>query len=1154
MYDYRIYSSTDMKNWTSYGTVLSYTNFTWATNSAWATQCIQKNGMYYWYCCLFGAGAYYGHNIGVAVSSSPTGPFQDALGVPLITDSMTSGFGGDVWPTIDPTVLTDTNGVTWLGWGHGMFYYAPLASNMISLAGPIQVVTNLPYYTEGPWLHQRGNLYYLSYASSVNGGTEQIRYATAPSITGPWTPRGLITGYANNSYTTQDGIIEFNGQSYFFYHNGALPGGGNFNRSVCLDYLYYNPDGTIQPVIQTTNGTSVPPRNDNLVAGVAANPSPAGGATNVPWSPALGWTPGSNAVAHAVYLGTSSNAVAQATFVSPEYQGTLPTTNYNPAVLTTQTTYFWRVDEIRGTNITQGPVWSFTTTESLLAHRYSFGGSGGSTVTDSVGGPAWTGTLPNGGRIGGGQLALSSASQQYVSFPSGIVSSLSGITIMTWVNLTSIANWSRIFDFGNGTTSYMYLTPQNGNSSTLQFGITTSGAGGEQDIVSSSTLSTGVWHQVAVTLSGATGIPGLSGSGGAGILYLDGVALATNLSLTLNPSSLGSTANNYIGKSQYSGDPYMNGSIEEFRVYNGVLTAGEISQDYASGPAQVSAALPFPWVSQDVGAVGVPGAAVWSNGVFTVVGAGADIQGTNDAFQLAYVATTGDCTITARVVSVQDVNPWSKAGVMIRESLDQGAANAFMAVTPGNGATWQNRSSDDGGTGWNNQLGLSAPCWVELARRGNTFTGYYSLDGVNWTNQGTAAFTMASNTVYVGLAVTSHNNSSLCAATFDHVTAPGTSAPTGLAATAASSIQINLVWNALANATSYNVKRSTTNGGSYALIASSVTATNYLDVGLAGGTMYYYVVSAIVSGNETPNSAQDAAATLSPTYGSLIHRYSFLETGGTNVADSVGGPVWTGTLPDGGALGGGQLALSSNAQQYVSLPAGIVSSLSNFTVMAWVNLASTGAWSRVFDFGDNTTMYMYLTPQNGGTGMLAFGITTNGSGNEQVIYTASILSTGVWHQVAVTLSGATGILYLDGVAAGTNSSLTLNPLILGGTVNNYLGKSQSGSNPYLNGSLDEFRIYNVGLSSAEIVAAAALGPGQLLSTNSPAIFPALVGTNLSLSWPLANAGFTLQSRMNLVLGGWLNVASPAPQIVGSNWQVSLPIAASNLSTFYRLLK
>lgn len=231
---------------------------------------------------------------------------------------------------------------------------------------------------------------------------------------------------------------------------------------------------------------------------------------------------------------------------------------------------------------------------------------------------------------------------------------------------------------------------------------------------------------------------------------------------------------------------------------------------------------------------------------------------------------------------------------------------------------------------------------------------------------------------------------------------------------------------------------------------------------------------------------------------------------------------------------------------------GIVSSLSNLTLMAWVNLNSASTWSRIFDFGNNTTTYMFLTPQCGGSGTLRFAMTTNSSGGEQQINCASTLNTGAWHQVAVTLNSNQGILYLDGVAMGTNTSMMLNPAILGVTTNNCLGKSQW-ADPYLNGSFDEFRIYNVGLSSAEIAATAALGSSQLLSTNRPQVGLTLTGRNLTVSWPLANAGFTVQSRTNLALGNWLNVTSPAPQITGGQWQVMLPQSTNN-PKFYRLVK
>ncbi len=289
-----------------------------------------------------------------------------------------------------------------------------------------------------------------------------------------------------------------------------------------------------------------------------------------------------------------------------------------------------------------------------------------------------------------------------------------------------------------------------------------------------------------------------------------------------------------------------------------------------------------------------------------------------------------------------------------------------------------------------------------------------------------------------------------------------------------------------------------------------------------------------------------------PAPGALVHRYSFSETGGTTVADSVGGSSWNGALPNGGTFSGGQLTLASNASQYVSLPAGIVSTLGSFTIEVWVKLNSAGNGARFFDFGDNTTNYMLLTPQSGSTGKLRFAI-RNPDNSDQEINGPNALSTGVWHHVAVTLSGNTGVLYLNGAAVGTNSAMTLKPSSLGSTTRNWLGRSEF-SNPYLNGVLDEFRIYSGALSPAEIAATDVLGPSMTLSTNSPQMHLAVTDENLTLSWPLECAGFVLQSCTDLALADWQTVTSPAPQIVGNQWQVSLPVPISNLSTFYRLLK
>jgi len=327
-----------------------------------------------------------------------------------------------------------------------------------------------------------------------------------------------------------------------------------------------------------------------------------------------------------------------------------------------------------------------------------------------------------------------------------------------------------------------------------------------------------------------------------------------------------------------------------------------------------------------------------------------------------------------------------------------------------------------------------------------------------------------------------------------------------------------------------------------------VAATNNFYPPLVGGTTYFWRVDESIGANTNVSTVWSFSTVPVP---SLLHEYSFSETGGSSTADSVGGPAWAGTLFNGATLSGGQLTLSSGPSQYVSLPSGIVSTLTNFTVEAWVRLNSTANWARIFDFGNNTTVYMFLAPQNGSTGKLRYAITTASNGSEQQINCNSTLTTGVWHQVAVTLSATKGILYLDGVPVGTNSAMTLNPSGLGNTSNNYIGKSQW-PDPYFNGLIDEFRIYSVALSSAEVAATAALGPDQLLSTNSPIVGLSTSGTNLLMSWAGGSAGFTLQSSTNLASGNWTTVTSPVPQIVGTNWQITLP--PTNGMQFFRLTK
>lgn len=248
------FSSSDMVHWEAHGSPLAVKDFAWADHDAWAGDVVEKGGKFYDYVPMSPKGGG-GFAIGVAVADSPTGPFKDARGSALVTNNMTKATNIS-WDDIDPKAFVDTDGQAYLFWGNTKCYCAKLKPSMIELDGPIEVI-DVPNYTEAPWVHKHGNLYYLSYAS---GFPEKEAYATSPSIHGPWTPRGLLSEGAPNSNTIHQAIVEFKGQSYFIYHNGMLPGdGGSFRRSVCVDYLYYNPDGTIKRIVQTTEGTSVPP-------------------------------------------------------------------------------------------------------------------------------------------------------------------------------------------------------------------------------------------------------------------------------------------------------------------------------------------------------------------------------------------------------------------------------------------------------------------------------------------------------------------------------------------------------------------------------------------------------------------------------------------------------------------------------------------------------------------------------------------------------------------------------------------------------------------------------------------------------------------------------------------------------------------------------
>lgn len=212
------------------------------------------------------------------------------------------------------------------------------------------------------------------------------------------------------------------------------------------------------------------------------------------------------------------------------------------------------------------------------------------------------------------------------------------------------------------------------------------------------------------------------------------------------------------------------GGVTYYYVVSALNLGGE-SPDSAQASATPEA-LPPPWLTGDIGSVGLAGNASFSNGVFALAGSGSDIAGAADAFRFVYQAVDGNCDIRAQVTSIQNTSPGAKAGVMIRETLAPDSANALTDLTPNNGLEFIWRPAAGATSGATNIPNLNVPYWVRLVRNKNTFTSYASVDGTNWAKAGASQTIAMATNAYVGLVVCSQNNTALAAAAYDNVTLP----------------------------------------------------------------------------------------------------------------------------------------------------------------------------------------------------------------------------------------------------------------------------------------------------------------------------------------------------------------------------------------------
>ncbi len=248
MDQYHVFSTDDMKNWVDHGEILRASDVPWGRKDGgfmWAPDCVYKDETYYFY-FPHPSGDEWNKTwkVGIATSKKPANDFEVQGYLEL---------GDDNFAMIDPCVFTDDDGESYFYYGGGgRCAGAKLKKNMMELAHPLQFMEGLKDFHEATWVFKKDGLYYLTYANNheINGkGANRLNYATSMSPLGPWTYRGIYLE-PTGSDTSHGSVVEYKGQWYAFYHNNVLSGQGNL-RSVSVDKLYFNTDGTIQMVKQT---------------------------------------------------------------------------------------------------------------------------------------------------------------------------------------------------------------------------------------------------------------------------------------------------------------------------------------------------------------------------------------------------------------------------------------------------------------------------------------------------------------------------------------------------------------------------------------------------------------------------------------------------------------------------------------------------------------------------------------------------------------------------------------------------------------------------------------------------------------------------------------------------------------------------------------
>jgi len=860
----------------------------------------------------------------------------------------------------------------------------------------------------------------------------------------------------------------------------------------------------------------------------ASLPDPIDGAKGVMVGATLSWRAGVRGVVHHVYLGTDRGAVENAGAAAPEYKGvTFGDMTRTQASLEENATYYWRVDEddSKGTTF-KGSVWKFRTfapepQENLVGY-WKFDEGRGTTAADYSGlgshadlinGVAWAQGYFD------GAIDLD-GTDDYVSLPIGdLIASQDSITVAAWVNCTNTTDtWQRIFDFGSSTTVNMFLTPRS-LVPNLRFAITVAGSGGESQANASGALATD-WHYVAAMIDGPAGQMSL---------WLDGVSVASASTAVL-PSALGVTTNNWIGRSQYSADPYLAGRIDDFRVYDTALTVenlakvmrGDARLAWGPSPAiggQTDVELAsLTWIAGE-GAVGHD---VYL-GTDSVGVEDADAADTTGIYRGRQTATAYALqTLQADQVCYWRIDEVMADGTVVTgtvwrftvadylivddfEQYDDVCNRIFFAWVDGFGYS----GSPDCGIAPSNGNGTASMVGnttAPFAERTSTYSGRQAMPVVydnsagqhccetqrewavpqDWTRKGMKALSLefygdGANTVagldnlYVAIKDSSGNTAAVQYDGSPHALRQAGWHEFDMDLRSFAGVNLAAVKTLILGIGDWSRSGAQAGGkGRVVIDAIRLYPPRCMPAksGLAGDLNGDCVV-------DWKDLKTLCAAWLAT--GQWIQPQDQGKASGqwkldgnavesfSGVGGSVAGPVAAAGI-DGLAMKfsteGDYIDLGSRAGE-------IMSALDSFTMSIWANPDLVGgAWQRLFDLGNSDQDYVFVSLCRGSVGGSGprYSIRVAG-GTEQLVDSTKTLTGAEWNHVAATLDASARLatLYINGEVSAQNTSVTFRPKDIGVTKTNYLGRSHYLADFTYRGLLDDFRIYSRALIASEVL-------------------------------------------------------------------------------------